>query len=119
MSDTPPGEATTSSDSWQTLDELLQTLSNEAETLNEDSLRLKTLLGKAQDELIALSSRLELSQTVALGLSRSLEQSGSSLQTLADSLRSEQRRQRIELWVWRGGVAVSTAIAILALLQYP
>ena len=103
--------------SWTTLDELLTQLGLEATSLNADSETLKASLAEAQRKLIELSSRLDESRTAASGLSDSLKLSASSLATFAESLKAEERRRGLELWIWRGATAAASIIAIIALVR--
>ena len=100
----PPSETPSdTSPSWETLDDLLNQLGSEAQSLSEDSELLKSLLDEARKQLLVLSSKLEESRTAASELSGSLTKSAESLASSAKSLEEAYRRQALEMWVWRGG----------------
>jgi uncharacterized membrane protein len=106
----PPDQSVSS---WQTLDSLLTSLSDEALNLSIDSETLRTSLGEARQQLTELSSKLEESRTEASALSSSLALSESSLATLSASLRARE----IELWLWRGGTMLGAVLTVLALIR--
>lgn len=102
---------------WTTLDELLTRLESEATDLSASSETLKVSLEEARSRLIELSARLDESRTQASGLSDSLRLSALSLETFAESLKAEERRRGLELWLWRGGTAAGIILAMLALIR--
>lgn len=104
-------------ENWETLDNLLTQLENEAQNLSADSEKMKALLEAAQKELTTLSAKLEESRMQGKELFTLLEKSAQSLESSVQYLEAEKQRLNLELWVWRVFAALGIVIGFLGLIK--
>lgn len=92
---------------YKTLDEILTELETILQESADSSEKVKTLV-------IELQSKLEESRMQVGAVSISLVNSVKSLELSSRDLISLYRKQRIEIWIWRG-VSMASIIGIISL----
>lgn len=111
---TPSAASSTSTEeTWNEVNSILDELSKEVESSNGRSQRLEELLAKALSGSKELSGRLEESRTLASGFATSLKSSAESLKTFADLSMEYQRKTELEILILRGAVVALTVAVVV------